>query len=150
MVTTVGTEKDIYALLVSLAELDYDAIEAYEAAIERVENASFRKQLAQFKDDHVRHTEELGRLLTEAGYEAPSEGNLKAVLTRGKVVIAGLTGDKAILLAMRTNEEDTNVAYERANKHPEASGAILEILRKGLEDERRHRDWILQQLSRME
>ena len=39
---------------------------------------------------------------------------MKALLTKGKVVIAGLMGDEAILQAMRTNEADTNTAYERA------------------------------------
>ena len=48
------------------------------------------------------------------GRTPPKEGDMKALLTKGKVVIAGLMGDEAILQAMRTNEADTNTAYERA------------------------------------
>ena len=49
------------------------------------------------------------------------------VLTKGKVVLGGLIGDNAVLQAMKTNEDDTNTAYERA-----------------LGDERRHRDWMVE------
>jgi hypothetical protein len=44
------------------------------------------------------------------GRTPPKEGDMKALLTKGKVVIAGLMGDAAILQAMRTNEADTNTA----------------------------------------
>lgn len=49
------------------------------------------------------------------------------VLTKGKVVLGGPMGDKAVLQAMKTNEDDTNTAYERA-----------------LGDERRQRDWMVE------
>lgn len=147
MVTTVGTEKDIHKLISNLVELDFDAIDAYQAAIDRVDDASIRERLTEFMTEHVRHTQELGRVLVEAGRVAPSKGDIKGVLTKGKVVIAGLGGDKAVLLAMKTNEEDTNIAYERATEHPDASDALREILRRGLNDERRHRAWIEQRLA---
>lgn len=69
------------------------------------------------------------------------------MLTRGKVMMADLMGDTAILQAMRSNEEDTNTAYERAVKADEGTPAAATALRAGLEDERRHRAWIEQALS---
>lgn len=147
MVTTVGMEKNIHTLISNLIELDYDAVEAYQAAIDRIDSAPFRKQLTEFMADHVRHTQELGRILVEAGRTAPSKGDMKSVLTKGKVVLASLAGDKAILMAMKTNEDDTNTAYERAFDHPEATGRLRDCLRQGLDDERRHRDWIEKQLA---
>lgn len=147
MVTTVGTEKNVHTMVQHLIELDYDAVAAYQAAIDRLENPTFRKRLAEFMADHVRHTQELGRILVEAGRTAPTQGDLKSVLTKGKVLIAGLVGDKAILMAMRTNEEDTNTAYERAFDHPEVAGELRDCLRRGLDDERRHRELIAKQLA---
>jgi hypothetical protein len=55
-------------------------------------------------------------------------------------------GDKAILEAMRTNEADTNTAYERAIGFGGIDSAIQDTLERGLEDERRHCGWILEQL----
>ena len=61
---------------------------------------------------------------------------MKALLTKGKVVIAGLMGDEAILQATRTNEADTNTAYERAVKLSGLPSNTRDVLQRGLEDER--------------
>jgi bacterioferritin (cytochrome b1) len=148
MVTTVGTESTLEGLLEDLIQLDYDAAEAYQAAIDRLDNAAWRTALAGFKQDHLRHTRELGDALSEMGRTPPTESDFKAILTKGKVVIAGLAGDDAILEAMRTNEADTNTAYERAVQHPGTASPLRETLEHGLQDERRHCDWILKQLGR--
>lgn len=149
MATLVGTEKDLNELLEKLIELDYDAIEAYDAAIERLENADIQAQLMEFKGDHQRHTQELGKILQETGRKPPSKGDMKRVLTKGKVVIAGLAGDKAILQAMKTNEDDTNQAYERAVNNDVVPPRVREVLQRALGDERRHRAWIEQSLKTM-
>jgi hypothetical protein len=81
------------------------------------------------------------------GSVVPDSGNAKALLTSGKVVLANLFGDKAILEAMRTNEDDTNTAYGRAVEHPEATAEIRQVLEQNLADERRHCSWILNALG---
>lgn len=148
MVTTVGTEDTLEGLLEDLIRLDFDAAAAYQAAIDRLDNASWRATLANFKEDHLRHTRELGDALGAMGRTPPKEGDVKAMLTKGKVVIAGLAGAEAILEAMRTNEADTNTAYERAVKHTNLTPPLQDTLERAREDERRHCDWILQQLGR--
>jgi uncharacterized protein (TIGR02284 family) len=147
MATLVGNETDLNSLLVDLIELDHDAVAAYQAAIDRLDDPSIKENLMKFMADHVRHTEELGRILSESGREPPSKGNLKAVLTKGKVVLGGLAGDKAILMAMKTNEDDTNTAYERAVNNDAAPARVKEILRRNLADERRHREWIQKRID---
>src|SRR5690606_29914716 len=127
MTTTVGLQRDLDELVTKLIELDYDAIEAYDEAIERLENAECRAKLSEFRDDHKRHTENLAPFLTQHGRSVPNKGNFKRVLTKGKVVLASLVGDKAILMAMKTNEEDTNTAYERAVKHKEAPASLRDV-----------------------
>ena len=130
-----------------LVQLDYDAADAYEAAINRLQEARFRDRLREFKGDHLRHIAELGDILVEMGRTPPKEGDMKSLLTRGKVVIGGLMGDKAILQAMRTNEADTNTAYERAVAFHGLSTETRQVLQRGLQDERRHCEWILEQLK---
>lgn len=142
MATMVGTEKQLDSLLNSLLELDYDAIEAYRAAIARLENADDRKQFATFMADHQRHTRELTPLVSALGREASKGADMKQWLTKGKVIIAGLVGDKAILMAMKTNEDDTNVAYERATQRTDLPTHIRVVIERNLGDERRHRAYI--------
>ena len=71
------------------------------------------------------------------------------MLTEGKVVIAGIMGDKAILTAMKSNEDDTNTAYERSVDNDVVPAQVKDTLREFLGDERRHRAWIEQQLETM-
>ncbi len=149
MVTTIGTEDKLDDLLQDLSRLDHDAAEAYQAAIDRLENASYRTTLASFKQDHLRHTQELGDCLTSLGKTPPKEGDMKGMLTKGKVVLGGLVGDKAILQAMKTNEDDTNTAYERAVKHKDTTPQIQTVLERALGDERRHREWMVETIDRM-
>ena len=150
MTTLVGTQSDLNSLLKNLIELDYDAIEAYDAAISRVKSEAYRAKLTEFRDDHQRHTVTLSRVLRDSGQEPPSGPDLKRILTQGKVIVAGLAGDRAILFAMKTNETDTNVAYERATTNDVVPPTVKELLRQNLADERRHRAWMEEQLGNEE
>jgi len=135
MVTMVGTEASLDGLLEDLIKLDYDAADAYQAAIERIERTDRRDTLRLFREDHLRHTRELGELLQQMGRKPPEEGDFKSLLTQGKVVVASLAGDDAILEAMRSNEADTNTAYERALEFKELPANVRPVLQSGLEDE---------------
>src|SRR5436305_10834246 len=113
MVTTVGTETEVVDLLIDLVRLDYDAIDAYNSAIQKLKDKSFADQMRTFRDDHERHTHNLRQFIQHLGGKVPTGGDMKSLLTTGKVAIGALMGDKAILMAMKTNEDDTNTAYER-------------------------------------
>ncbi len=142
MTTLVGTQEHFKDALYELCELDYDAIEAYEAAINRVDNAEYRSKLTEFKNDHQRHVQEITALLESHQEKAPDGPSLKQLLTQGKVVLANMLGDEAILKAMISNEVDTNTAYERINSHKYIWPDSVEILSRGWADERRHKQWL--------
>ncbi len=83
--------KDLAKLLADLAELDFDAISAYDAAIERLDSHEAKARLGEFKSDHERHVRDLQSTIRRMGGSPPTEGDVKAVLTKGKVVLGGLT-----------------------------------------------------------
>lgn len=152
MATIRGTEFSLTEMLENLIQLDYDAIGAYDTAIDKLENATLRAKMTTFRQDHERHVRELSAQLRSLGAEPPLGADLKGLLTKGKVFLANLMGDQAILIAMRTNEDDTNQAYEQAisrtdiHSYPE----LLRILQASLGDERRHREWIVAEIQRLE
>lgn len=132
-----------------LIELDYDAIEAYQAAIDRLKSQEFKDRLTAFCADHERHTTNLGLLVAAHGGTPAKGPDLMRILTKGKVVIADLIGDDyAILLAMRANEEVTNKRYEIALEVDGMDPETRKQVEENLADERRHRDWIEAQLSK--
>lgn len=145
MATRIGSEDNPVEMLEHLMALDFDAIEAYQAAIDRIDDEHYRLRLSEFKADHQRHVDELGPVIRQLGGTPPSGSGAKSILTQGKVFMANLGGDEAILRAMKTNEDDTNQAYEQALRKspPEAK----EILQRGREDERRHWEWIVATLE---
>jgi uncharacterized protein (TIGR02284 family) len=150
MATMVGKQKDIAALLNALIELDLDAVEAYDAAIKRLKDNDDKRNLSLFMGDHERHVRELQPFVEELGEKAAQKADVKQVLTKGKVVLAGLVGDRLIMMAMKTNEDDTNTAYERASTRDDLPAHVKAVLVRNLDDERRHREYILRRLQAYE
>jgi len=142
MVTMVGHESSIEELVKDLIYLEHDAIAAYDSCIERLDNREFSTQIARFKEDHVEHLRVLSAMARELGIEAPTKGDMKQMLTTGKIALAGLIGDTAILKAMKTNEDDTVTAYERAARHEDAIPASKAFFMQARQDEERHRAWM--------
>ena len=142
MVTTVGTESTLPDLVEALLLLEHDAIAAYETTIARLENPGYKQKIAEFKGDHDRHVRELTQIAGAIGAKAPREGDMKQMLTTGKVAMASMMGDGAILSAMRSNEEDTVTAYERASRNSAATPETKPIFERAHADELRHREWM--------
>lgn len=133
--------------LKELAALDFDAIEAYDAAIERLTDRSTADKLRDFRQDHVQHTQNLSALLEQRGEKAPDGPDFKRFLTKGKVVLADLGDDNTILKAMSANEKVTNETYEKALKLDDLDAATAQTLKGNLQDEQRHKAWIDQQVN---
>lgn len=130
-----------------LINLDFDAIAAYEAAIERLNNAEYRERLREFKADHERHTQNLRECVARFGGKAATSGDIKKVLTKGKVILGNINHDKGVLEAMKSNENQTNKLYEEALQKLEDEPEVAGVLLRNLEDERRHRLWLISTLD---
>lgn len=133
-------------LLEHLVALDYDAIEAYQAALEHVDDDSLRGALEDFKRDHERHIAELRPVVAGMGGEAPDSRDFQGMLNKGKVTLAELAGDAAVLKAVHSSAEKAHEAYAHAAGQPELPDEVHEILARSREDEHRHREWLAAKL----
>lgn len=149
MATAVGTQSDLKDMLKSLIELEYDALAAYKSAVERLESADIKQTMGDFMADHNRHVNDLSEVMRQMGETPPTSGDAKQLLAQGKVVLANMMGDKQILKAMETNEDDTNTAYERATARGDAAVELKTLFQSSLSDERRHREWIRSRIAQM-
>lgn len=150
MVTMVGKQESFGEAMVSLLELEYDAVEAYQVAVEGT-SPQYKKELTEFMNDHRRHISELTRLLTDhrqPGIPTGASGG-KQWLAKGKVVLASMVGDQAILLAMHSNEEDTNTAYDRMTGRADRWPDVNLVINEGLADERKHKAWLEQAIEKL-
>jgi rubrerythrin len=142
MATMVGNESSIQDLVTNLIYLEHDAIAAYDACVERLDDKTLSAKVAEFRGDHDRHLQVLTEMARQIGIDAPREGDMKQMLTTGKLVLADLMGDGAVLKAVKTNEDDTVTAYERAARHPDAIPESKAFFMEAHQDELRHREWM--------
>jgi uncharacterized protein (TIGR02284 family) len=145
----IASEARIVKNLRSLIALDFDAIEAYQAAIDRLHSALDQDQLRSFLADHRRHVFELSPLVAELHGQAVTEADFRRVITKGKVVLGGVIGDRGVLEAMMSNEQETTKAYRKGAVEPGMPPRVRAVLERNLSDERRHLAWIQQRLGTM-
>src|SRR5690606_9370068 len=105
---TMATD-NVISTLNDLIQLDVDAVNAYEQAIERIDIPQVAADLEQFKGDHQRHIEELSAEVMRLGGEPPDRSpDLKGYLLEGFTALRSVTGTEGALKAMRSNEVTTN------------------------------------------
>ena len=132
----------------SLAQLDVDAVGAYDAAIARVKEPLVRERLNEFRVDHVRHVQDLNAFILRFGGEAVElRPDLKGAAMRGLTAMSSLMGTEAALVAMLGNEEFSNRAYELALSF-EWSPDVRSLIEKNRRDEERHITWIKESVRR--
>jgi rubrerythrin len=143
MVTTVGTSAQFPKLLENFLMLEHDAVAAYDAVLERLDSADYKAKIAEFKKDHERHMSELREMALRHDATIPHEGDMKQMLTTGKVKFADMVGDDgAILAAMSSNETDTVSAYENGMKNEAVPAEERAVFSRAYEDELRHKEWM--------
>jgi rubrerythrin len=135
-------EKSEVAKLRSLAQLDADAVGAYEAAIARVKEPLVRERLNDFRVDHMRHVQDLNALIQRFGGELVElRPDLKGAAMKGLTAMTSMMGTEAALVAMLGNEEFSNRAYQLALQF-DWSPEVRTLIQKNREDEYRHVMWI--------
>lgn len=143
-----GPGEDPVRILEQLMAMEYDAEEAYQAAIDHLADRRFRGPLIEFKAHHERRLRDLAPLIWRLGGTPPSGPDVQGRLEEGKVWFAQLGGDESILKSMRKNADHAREAYDRAlARAPEEA---RDVLRRGRDDESRHRDWIDEQIHKLE
>lgn len=133
---------DVIKCMQKLAQLDVDAVRAYGQAIEEIDLPEIRHSISKFRDDHLRHIEELNREIKILGGEPNDyKPDLKGFLIEGFTAIRSMTGTEGALKAMKTNEKLTNKTYSDALK-AELPTNIRSLIEKNYNDEKRHLAYI--------
>lgn len=136
--TDSSTRESAIELMNQLIQLDYDAVQAYKQAIEKIDDTPARVDLEAFQADHERHIADLSRTVRMMGGEPEETGrDLKGVLLEGLTALRSVTGTMGALRAMRMNEKLTNRSYERALE-AKLPVAARDVVARNREDERRH------------
>lgn len=136
-------------IMTDLAQLDIDAVHAYEKALEQIDDDIIYRQIASFRNDHLQHIDDLSRLISQYGGKPPERTlDFKGYFIEGFTAVRSLTGTKGALSAMEGNEKTTNKKYEEAlSAHPNLPSDVRALLEKNYSDEKRHLAYIKQTLA---
>jgi uncharacterized protein (TIGR02284 family) len=130
-------QKRMVERLNDLIALDYDAVGAYEAAIDRIDVENLRMRLREFQNDHRRHIQDLSRSVLSMGGTPREKPDTKGFLLKGFTAITSMMGNEAALKAMQGNEKLTNRTYEKALQENWTED-VRGIIERNLKDEQRH------------
>jgi uncharacterized protein (TIGR02284 family) len=134
--------------LVSLVQLDIDAVHAYEKAIEKIEIGEVKETLIRFKEDHVRHIADLSPLIRDNGGEPPEfKPDFKGLLIQGFTALRSSTGTEGALKAMKMNEKLTNSTYEKALSW-ELPEDVRRVVQRNRADEETHLRYVERVIER--
>ena len=140
-----GKKGDMPKLIEEMASLERDAVAAYDAAIARLDQPDHKAKVIEFREDHIRHLDELQSLAEKHGGRFPLDPGAMSVLTTGKVAIADMMGgDGAILKAMAANEVQTVTAYSNASTNSAVPEEDRSIFERAHQDEEKHKAWMSQ------
>jgi uncharacterized protein (TIGR02284 family) len=128
-----------------LIALDFDAVGAYEAAIDRIDVEFLRSRLREFQGDHRRHIQELSRVVVGLGGKPRDKPDVKGFLIKGFTAITSVMGNEAALKAMQGNEKLTNRTYEHAMRESWTE-EVRVIVERNFRDEQRHLAFIEESL----
>ncbi len=134
-------DRELFRLLKRILFLANDLCLAYGTAIRRIDEDSIRETLIEMDKSHDRYRVELSDFICELGYDAPDTGGLHGVVERGRVIVADLSGDGAILRAMAKNEAELLAAYEEAAQQSGLPQKISEFLARAVLYEKTHRQY---------
>jgi uncharacterized protein (TIGR02284 family) len=129
-----------------LIRFDYDAIGAYNEAIDAIDDPSIKSPLIEFRSDHERHVLDLSSIVRRLGGEPASRPGARGVVRKTLTKVAGLVGPEATLRAMKSNEEMLNKQYGNRSKL-DFPADVLAIVTRNYQDEQRHLRWVEEALK---
>jgi uncharacterized protein (TIGR02284 family) len=129
-----------------LIAVDIDAVNAYQACIDRLRHADIKQRLGAFQQDHERHIRELSAYVTRFGGKPRSKADIKGFFLKGFTAVTSMVGDEAALKAMQGNEQITNRSYQAslAEAWPDD---LRQLIARNYGDEQRHLAYIREALQ---
>jgi rubrerythrin len=131
----------LIATLNDLLQLEHDALPAYALAIAGLRDPAHRSELEAFREDHLRHVDELTALIRDRGGLPLTLPHFPTGLLKLALQATGLSGgDRGVLLAFRANEWQSRAKYGRAAEAAD-NPRVAAVLRQAAKDEARHYAW---------
>ena len=135
--------------LSDLLQLDHDALGSYQVAIDALSDERLKRELRAFRRDHQRHVREITALIRANGGAPIELPHVSTGFVKLAVQFLGAAGgDRAVLLAFRSNEWEAAEKYAAAarKRYPPE---VMKVISRAAGDEKRHYAWAVESLEKM-
>ena len=86
-------KSEIIDKLSSLLKLDVDAVQSYEKTLEKIDEKDLYDQIALFRDDHVRHVDDLSAVIEKLSGTPPERTpDIRGYFLKGATMLQNLMG----------------------------------------------------------
>jgi hypothetical protein len=133
-----------------LLQLDVDAVQAYALVIRQLESKVRKDAVRRYQSDHRRHITDLKRLIRAHGGAPIAVSHIPTGPFKLAMQAMGSAGgDRAVVLAFKTNERQGRDKYQRAATARGLPADVARVLRRAARDEQRHYRWAEKQLEQL-
>src|SRR5579883_2529897 len=108
-----------------------------------------KDKLGQLAGIHKKHIAALGEIVREYGGTPVQHAGGMAIAESAKVMLAGLVGDRMVLAAMRSNEKQTEAAYQEAMAHEGIPLDVRTIIERNLAEESSYHAWLVRRVDEL-
>jgi hypothetical protein len=141
MINKLETKASFFDQLNNLLWLYYHAIEFYDSAINKLSTQYYKDTLTKFKNSHIQRIGDISALLKKHNKKLNKNPNSKQWLAKSKLILADLSEEKTILLAMMSNETNIVLAYYKLYSSEKMSIDSEFYLMIGLKNQLKHLSW---------
>lgn len=138
------------ASLNDLLQADVDAVQAYALVIKQLESSTRKQVVRRYQADHKRHITTLKQLIRAHGGAPVAVSHIPTGPFKLAMQATGsVGGDRAVLLAFKTNERQVRDKYQRAAGRKGLPADVARALKRAAADEERHYRWAERELERL-
>jgi rubrerythrin len=131
--------QELLRKLESLAQLDTDAVQVYDEALEHVTDEDVRTNFMRFQGEHRYHAEQLALAIVRLGGRRPElKVDMAGHFADWMTSIRSMGGAEGALHAMTTAERYHNRRYGDAASWDLGDDDTTTLIRRFAEDERQH------------
>lgn len=138
MITLMVTRRNFLYALEDILELEYDMLETYMFALDKIQDQKYKYQLEEFKQDHETHIDDIINVFKQETKKIPkTTGGMQLLCIEGSAE-NHFFNDETILSAMIEVEGEVVAGYEYIRQFVDGEYFTT----SGLEDGKRHINWL--------
>ncbi|MAZ43709.1 MAG: hypothetical protein CMF48_00825 [Legionellales bacterium] len=137
-----GTQNKFSDAVRHLLAVEYDAIESYQAARNRIQEKEYKETIEDHIKEHQEFVKKLEGFMQKHHFTFETGPSGKQMLSIGRIALAKLIDDKSVLRALISVEKASKKACEQMKTFEENDKSSHTLFKKGVAHFDAHEKWL--------